>query len=33
MTGGVCNILILIVGRFHNIQWQTCDAYSGREQV
>jgi hypothetical protein len=33
MTGGVCNILILIVGWFPNIQWQTCDAYSGREQV
>ena len=33
MTGGVCNILILIVGWFPNIQWQTGDAYSGREQV
>jgi hypothetical protein len=33
MIGSVHNLLILIDGRFPIIQWQTCDAYSGREQV
>ena len=33
MIGSVCNLLILIDGWFPNIQWQTCDAYSGREQA
>jgi hypothetical protein len=33
MIGSVYNLLILIDGRFPNIQWQTCDAYSGREQI
>ena len=33
MIGSAYNLLILIVGWFPNIQWQTCDAYWGREQV
>jgi hypothetical protein len=33
MIGSAYNLLVLIVGWFPNIQWQTCDAYSGREQV